>query len=170
MKKTKRIFIIGVSGSGKTWLAEKLSNKLKIKKYNLDDIEWIKKYNKRRDYKNKIKKLNEIVKDKKWIIEGVYTHWTENAVKKADIIIWIKPKSKKLIFRLIKRFISDKIKGRNKKIKDLKNLIKFAKNYNLYKEKNEAYKNHKILVEKNKKNLIILKNNKETKSFLRKIK
>jgi adenylate kinase family enzyme len=34
----KKIFILGISGSGKSYLAKKMSEKLGIKSYDLDDI------------------------------------------------------------------------------------------------------------------------------------
>jgi adenylate kinase family enzyme len=47
----KKIYIIGISGSGKTYLSEKISEKLNIKKIDLDDIYFLEKYNKKRGLK-----------------------------------------------------------------------------------------------------------------------
>jgi len=47
-KDLNKIFILGSSGSGKTFLANLLSKKLNIPSYDLDDIFWYKKYTKKR--------------------------------------------------------------------------------------------------------------------------
>ena len=165
----EKVFITGTVGSGKTWLANKLSKELGIKHYDLDEIEWEKKYTKRADIKDKIKKINKILKTKKWIIEGIYDFWTKKAVEKSDLVIWLKPKTQTLKLRLIKRFMKNKFKRSSETFKDLKQLIISANNYNKHKEKNKAYLGHKNLVE-NKKNLIILENDSQKKKFLQKIK
>ena len=64
----KRIYIIGSTGSGKTYLARKLSLLFGIKSYDLDDIYWIKKYYKKRDENVKQRMLERIYQKKEWII------------------------------------------------------------------------------------------------------
>ncbi|NCN87014.1 DNA topology modulation protein FlaR [archaeon] len=166
----KKIFIIGTSGTGKTYLSKKLSKLYNIEKIDLDEIEWKSKYSERRNPQEKTKLIKNILEKNKWIIEGAYTHWTEEIAKKADIILWLKFNTSLLKRRLIVRYIKNKIANKKPKLKELKNLIKFVENYNKYKEKNEAYKNHQELVNKNKKNLIIVGNKKELNILLKKLK
>jgi adenylate kinase family enzyme len=78
----KRIFILGTTGTGKTHLAYLLSKKLKIKKYSLDDVYWKRKYDIKRTEKERDKELKKITKNKRWIIEGIYSHWPKKAAKK----------------------------------------------------------------------------------------
>ena len=85
--KHNKIFIIGTMGSGKTTLAERLSKELKIRHYGLDDVYYSKKYTKKRKEDVRERKLNELLKKKKWIIEGVFNNWTEEIFKKADLVI-----------------------------------------------------------------------------------
>lgn len=165
-----RIFILGTSGSGKTELAKKLSEMLKIKTYDLDEIEWKNKYSKRRETKNKMKILNGILKRKKWIIEGAYTHWTEKAVKKSGSIIWLDLPFRTIKYRLIKRFVINRSKMEKIRLKELRRLIRSAKAYCDLRERNMGYKNHKELASKNKPNLIVLKNKSEVKKFIQRIK
>ncbi len=56
----KRIFILGNMGSGKSTLAKKISKKLNISHYDLDDIFWSRKFNKKRNYKLRDKKFREL--------------------------------------------------------------------------------------------------------------
>lgn len=106
--KQKRIYIIGSGGSGKSYLADLLSDKFDIPHYHLDDINWIKKYTKSRIRDTKIKKLRSITRRKRWIIEGAYVSWISEAIKKADIVIWLYPNEFLMAYRIMKRFIKRK--------------------------------------------------------------
>jgi adenylate kinase family enzyme len=68
-----KIHIIGISGSGKSHLANILSNKLNIPKFDLDDIYYETKYSKIRDKIKRKEIISQIIKENNdWIIEGVY--------------------------------------------------------------------------------------------------
>ena len=105
MPKYNRIWIIGGSGSGKTYLARKISKILKIKNYELDDIIWDKKYTLKRPKALMVKKLKKITKKEKWIIEGVSSSWIESGIKRADLVILLKVHSSKIIWRLFLRHL-----------------------------------------------------------------
>ena len=167
----KKILIFGATNSGKSTLAKTLSKKLKIRHYDMDDIFWKRKYDKKRTDKECKKLLKIKCKKKQWIIEGAYSRWVECAVKSADLIILLKIPLRKLAFRLTKRTIKRKL-SKDKKIrtreslKDYKLLLRFAKIYG--KKKNvEGYETHKQLSEKHKKEFIIIKNNKDIKKLLK---
>ena len=72
-KQPNKIYILGTVGTGKTTLAEKLSEKLDIPNYDLDDIYWIEFYTKERARSQRKLKLRKILRKKKWIIEGVHS-------------------------------------------------------------------------------------------------
>lgn len=70
-----KIHIIGCSGSGKTFLAKKLSDKYHIPHFDLDDIQWDNNanfYGVKRPLEKKIEMLQKVCTNKDWIIEGVY--------------------------------------------------------------------------------------------------
>lgn len=160
----KRIYILGNAGSGKTYLAKKLSKILKIQDYNLDDIFFYRKYDKKRSEKNREKLFKSIYKKKKWIIEGGYLSWIEEGIKKSDLVIFIEVPFYKTIYRVFKRF--KKRKGKHKETwKDVFILIRSAKRY-----KKKGYYKHQELIQKHKAEVIYLKNKKEINKFLRNIK
>lgn len=171
--KPRRIHVLGVCGSGKTFFSEKLSKLLKVKVYDLDDIFWIKKEarkdNIKRSEKERKKLLKEIIKKKKWIIEGCYSFWIENSIKRSDFVIWLDPPFYVLVYRIILKFLKGKFLGSKEGWKDFWALLKYAKNYHK-KGQPVGYYEHKKLVEKHKKEFVILKNNKDIKKFLEKIK
>mgnify|MGYP001578957212 FL=1 len=99
-----KIHICGIYGCGKSTLADKLSKKLNIPKYSLDDIKYLVKYDKVRSIKERIKKIKEICRRGKWITEGTWSDFAEEAFKKADIIIFMQLPRKVCSYRVFKRY------------------------------------------------------------------
>lgn len=107
----KRIHIIGSIGSGKTTLAKILSNHLGIPYYELDNIVWkrlttgdVKRTEQERD-----EYLSSILTSKNWIIEGVHHKWVYPCFQNADLILFLDTNLSTRRFRIIKRFLKQKI-------------------------------------------------------------
>ncbi len=69
-----KIHIIGGPGSGKTYLAEKLSKELGIRHYDLDELQWDNNsdsYGVKREPAERDRLLADVLKKNDWIIEGV---------------------------------------------------------------------------------------------------
>ncbi len=101
--KYKKIIVFGLTASGKTTLARKISQILKIKIYHTDNFAYIKKWTKKATEEEFMKKLKEAVKKEKWILEGVHSEWMSKAIKKADLVIFINPNKITLAKRVLKR-------------------------------------------------------------------
>ncbi len=115
-----KIYIIGCSGTGKTYLAKKLSNKYNISHYDLDNIYWdnsLQKYGIKTEIEKRDKLLQDILEEDSWIIEGIYYKWLEQSFKDADIIYVLDLQKYIYKFRIIKRFIKRKFKIFTKFIK-----------------------------------------------------
>src|SRR3972149_11547628 len=102
--KYNKMFIIGIAGSGKTHLANKISKILKIKSYDLDKIVFRKKDFTRVKDLIRDEKVNKILNDKKWLIEGSYTSdWVIPIIKKSNLIVFLNVNilkaKKRLLFR-----------------------------------------------------------------------
>lgn len=105
--KFKKIHIVGIYGSGKSTLAKALSEKLKIKSYDLDEIKYKRKYDLIRPVEERLKIVKDISNKKSWITEGAWLDYALPLYKKADLAIFLEiPKNtlqKRIFFRYIKR-------------------------------------------------------------------
>ena len=99
-------------------------------------------------------------------MDGVYAeNYISPAFRKADVIIVLKPTRLKLIYRILKREISQRKKYQDKPLSDLLKLLYWSQRY-----KNHNEKKHLPLAEKYRKKVIFLRNNHEKDSFLKSIK
>ena len=106
-----KILIIGSVASGKTSLARKLENKLKVKYFEIDsivhdDIKKIKRTNE--EQKEIIDRINNENTD--WIIEGTLRKNLNYLLDYADKIIYLNIDVKIRKRRIIKRFIKQKLR------------------------------------------------------------
>ena len=130
-----KIHIIGGPGSGKTYLAKQLSTEIGISHYDLDDLQWDNtqnNYGTKRDPIERDALLSEILKNKDWIIEGVYYAWCSQCFADADKIYLLEVPRRIYRFRIIRRFIRRKLgmeKGRRETLKSLRALLKWADKY-----------------------------------------
>jgi adenylate kinase family enzyme len=108
----RKIHIVGSVGSGKSTLAKKLSIKLNIPYYELDNVVW-QRVAEGEDIRNSVEVrdaiLNDIVTSDEWIIEGVHYKWVLQGFEKADIIIYLDTDIRKRNFRIFKRFVIQKL-------------------------------------------------------------
>jgi len=108
----KKIVIIGSSGAGKSTLARKLGSTLKIKAFHLDRFFWQRGW-KRETRDTRIDILQDLVGEKRWIIEGSYLSLSELFLGAADTIIFLDTPPLLCLQRIIKRH--RKYRGRSRR-------------------------------------------------------
>src|SRR3972149_8546512 len=105
-----KIYITGPCGSGKTTLAKKLSDVVKIAHYCLDDLVFTFSPSKKGKVKFPkevvSKNINRVLKKENWILEG--KHPVIEGFKKCDLIVFMLPPLHTALFRQWSRFIKDK--------------------------------------------------------------
>lgn len=109
--KPTKIHIIGSVGSGKTTLAKKLSSQFNVPYYELDNVVWKRSSTGdiRRTDEDRDELLNKIVQSDHWIIEGVHHKWISPSLHNADVIIFLDTDYSIRRYRIIKRFILQKL-------------------------------------------------------------
>ena len=106
----KKIYIIGPVGSGKTTFATKLSNKYKIKYYELDKVSWDDENGHvKRSLEDAMKIFKDIISKKSWVIEDVGRDKFSEGRDEADIIYYIKLSRLKSYFRVSKRWLKQRL-------------------------------------------------------------
>lgn len=99
-----RIAIIGGSGTGKTTLANQLSEIYNIPVTHIDGIHHLANWQ-IRDNDERDKIILEIVEQEKWIIDGTYKSTLRARLEKADLIIWLDYSTTAQIKGILKRWI-----------------------------------------------------------------
>ena len=131
-----KIYIMGSTGVGKTYLSKKLSKKYNIKTYELDRIVYDQENISVHRSDEEIKKsFNEIINKDDWIIEDIGRQRFKKGREMCDKIYYIKKSKYKTYKQMMKRW--------NKQRKDLedynikptvKNLFKQLNNVRVYKK------------------------------------
>ena len=127
-----KIHIIGGPGSGKTFLAGKLSRQYGIPHYDLDDIMWDNSsgsYGTKRNPEERDELLSKVLENDDWIIEGVYYSWCGRCFEDADRIILLEVPRRTYRSRIIRRFLRRKLhleKGKKETLRSLSALLKWA--------------------------------------------
>lgn len=129
-----KIYIIGGPGSGKTYLAEQLSEQFGIPHYDLDDLQWenAAAYGVKREPQERDLLLNQLLQSDNWIIEGVYYAWCGRCFADADKIYLLRVPRHKYRYRILRRFIKRKLrleKGKKETLRSLSELLKWADKY-----------------------------------------
>ena len=130
-----KIHIIGGPGSGKTFLAEKLSKELGIHHYDLDELQWNNQsdsYGVKRTPDERDRLLFDVLNHKDWIIEGVYYAWCQQCFADADENYVLSVPKYKYRYRIVRRFIRRKLgleQGKKETLKSLSRLLRWADKY-----------------------------------------
>ena len=115
----KKIIILGSCGSGKSLFAKKLSKILNIEVIHLDQYYWKPNWmcTDRSEFRKKVRQL---VKRDKWIIDGNYRNTLDIRLSVADTVIFLNPSRFVCLYRIVKRRLknnrTDKISGCDERI------------------------------------------------------
>lgn len=164
-----KIYIVGSVSSGKSTLAKKLSKTLKIPYQSLDEVVHVP--DKSNPWGNRKRKVEErdnlfysVINQKDWIIEDTGRPCFEDGLKGADTIILLEISKKIRNYRIIKRWIKQRLRIEkciyNPRYEMLKCMLKWAKDYDLGKDK------LKDRISTYQEKVIVLRNNKDINNFI----
>ena len=98
----EKVVILGSSGAGKSTLARELSRLLNFKVYHLDRLFWQRGW-KRKSRDTRIDIMQDLIREKQWIIEGNYLNASEFHLNAADTIIFLDFSPLCCLWHLMKR-------------------------------------------------------------------
>ncbi|WP_175908119.1 adenylate kinase [Burkholderia seminalis] len=85
-----RTLIVGNSGSGKSWLAERIANHMESPCIDLDSIHWLPGgYNVARERNEAVQLLRDAAKAERWVIEGIYGSLVNEIRTDSTALIWL---------------------------------------------------------------------------------
>lgn len=103
----KRIAIIGAPGTGKTTLANKLSEIFNIEVTHIDGLHHLENWQ-IRDKTERDKMILDVVAKDEWIIDGTYKSTLKQRLEKADLIIWLDFSTFNQLKGIITRYLKNK--------------------------------------------------------------
>ncbi len=103
----KKISIVGAPGTGKTTLANKLSEILQIEATHIDGLHYLPNWQ-IRDKSERDTIILNIVKKDKWIIDGTYKSTLKARFESADLIIWLDFSTINQLKGILNRYIKNK--------------------------------------------------------------
>ena len=164
-----RIAIVGAPGTGKTTLANNLSEILKIEATHIDGIHHLENWQ-QRDKTERDEMILNIVNREKWIIDGTYKSTLKPRFEKADLIIWLDFSSLAQLKGIMQRYLKNKDKEKPEipgcKEKMDKEFFTYVAKYNKTKRKYIVENLEGI----NKEKILIFKNRNQVNKWLKKIK
>lgn len=107
-----KILVIGSPGAGKTVFAKCLSKILAVPIYSLDDYYWLPKWQ-RPDEAAWLCKLDELLTQKNWIIDGNYYPTLTRRLAQTDYVIYLDYPTSICLLRALKRAILRRFKRDN---------------------------------------------------------
>ncbi|EAY71753.1 hypothetical protein BDAG_04599 [Burkholderia dolosa AU0158] len=85
-----RTLIVGNSGSGKSWLAERIAGRMGSTCIDLDSIHWLPGgYNVARERNEAVRLLRDAAKAERWVIEGIYGSLVDEIRTDSTALIWL---------------------------------------------------------------------------------
>lgn len=84
-----RIFIIGNGGSGKSWLAERLGEKLGVPPVHLDQLHWLPNFAGERPRDERDRLVAEVAAGSAWIMDGIYGSILKAVLPRVTTLIWL---------------------------------------------------------------------------------
>jgi len=164
-----KIYIVGSVSSGKSTLAKRLSERLRVPYKSLDDVVYISKTSKelgnsKREVEERDNLFYSVIQQPRWIIEDVGRSCFEEGLKRADTIILLEISTRMRNYRIIKRWIKQRLGiekcSYNQRYEMLKSMLQWSKDYDSGKDK------LKQRIYPYKEKVITLKNNKDINEFI----
>jgi adenylate kinase family enzyme len=103
-----RTLIIGNSGSGKSWLAQRLAERLQVPWTDLDRIHWLSdEHSIPRPRAEALAMARVMAEQERWVIEGVYGWIASELLPRTTTLIWLSVADEVCVANIRQREIND---------------------------------------------------------------
>ena len=109
----RRIVVTGQGGSGKTTLARRLGARLSLPVYEFDAIAYDATSHRRRPDAERLAAVARIAAQPGWVADCWYLGWTEELLRRADLIIWLDLPWRVAARRIVLRHLWATLAGNN---------------------------------------------------------
>ena len=107
----RRILIYGVTGSGKTRLAARLSKTTGIPWHSVDDLTWLPGWQEV-PLDQQVQKIRDICAREAWILDTAYAKWIDIPLANAELIVALDYPRWVSLIRLLRRTLARAVDGR----------------------------------------------------------
>lgn len=162
-----KIIILGNSGSGKTWLATRLSTILMVSIVHLDDLFWEPgRFDKKRNHREVELLVKESKASSSWIVEGVFGELAQQYLDVAELLVWLDIDWHICKARLEERGSQSKMHlGREQSEEGLNQLLEWASCYSQRRDL-RSHEGHKSLFEKFSRKKAQLQSQRDVEKFI----
>ncbi len=99
----QRVFIIGNGGSGKSWLAKVLAERLQVPAVHLDDLHWLRGFAGEHPRAERDLLVAQAAERDAWIMEGIYGTILRQVFARVTDLIWLDMPDEECISNLRER-------------------------------------------------------------------
>lgn len=99
-----KIHLIGVPSAGKTTLASHLAERLNMSHYALDGLAYVDDRWTPRPAEERDAMVADILEQPAFVTEGGFLGWTDGLFAAADVVVWLDPPLRTLVWRHVRRF------------------------------------------------------------------
>ncbi|TIW61012.1 MAG: AAA family ATPase [Mesorhizobium sp.] len=159
-----RIFVIGNGGSGKSWLAERLAERLHVPSVHLDDLHWLPNFAGERPRGERDRLVAEAADDSLWVMEGVYGSILKQVLQRVTTLIWLDLPVEECVSNILQRGQTGG--GTDEQFNEL---LEYTRGYNLRQNHLNSFEGHERLFEVHPSQKFRLSSRSEMASFFAKV-
>ena len=156
-----RIFIVGNGGSGKTWLAEQLGERLEAPVVHLDDLHWLPNFAGERPRHERDRLVAEAADGHSWIIEGIYGSILKQVFPRVTTLVWLDVSDEECISNLTQRGQTGG--GTEEQFEEL---LEYTRGYRLRKNNLNSFEGHQWFFEQHPHHKYRLSSRSDIATFL----